>query len=252
MKISVIILTKNEEQNLGRVIESANFCDEIIVIDDFSDDKTIELAKELGATVYERKLDGNFAKQRNFAMEKAKGEWLFFLDADEEVTKELINEIKNAVAASEKTKEAAFYIKRRDFWWGRELKHGEVSKVRNRGLIRLIKRNSGSWLGSVHEIFQTNSSVGRLKNFINHYPHPTVKTFLEDINFYSTLRAKELFSKGKKVSLLEILSYPLGKFVSNYFIKQGFLDGPAGFAYAFLMSFHSFLVRAKLYQYSKL
>jgi hypothetical protein len=104
----------------------------------------------------------------------------------------------------------------------------------------------------VHEEFKVTSyelRVTSLKGYLNHYPHPTVKEFLQEVNFYSTLRAKELFAQGKKTGIFAILFYPLGKFILTYFLKMGFLDGPPGFAYAFFMSFHSFLVRVKLYQY---
>ena len=250
MKITAVSLTKNEEKNIARALESLNFCDEVIVVDDFSSDKTIDLAKSRKAAIYKRKLNNNFAGQRNFGLSKSRGEWVLFLDADEEVTSELVVEIKNII--KEKSEKSAYYIKRRDYWWGRELKYGEVRYVRNNGLVRLIKKSSGEWVHPVHEVFQTSSPVGKLSGFINHYPHPTVRDFLGDINYYSTLRAKELLKQGKKMSLVEVILYPLGKFISNYMFKLGFIDGPAGFVYSFMMSFHSFLVRAKLYQYRKL
>ena len=103
-------------------------------------------------------------------------------------------------------------------------------------------------MGSVHEVFHTAKNIGQLKGFLNHYPHPTLKQFIYDINNYSDIRTTELFNRGIKTNLLEIIFFPFGKFIYNYFFNLGFLDGPAGFTYAFLMSFHSFLVRAKLYQ----
>lgn len=104
----------------------------------------------------------------------------------------------------------------------------------------------------MHEEFVCQGLVGRLESLLNHYPHPTVKDFLKEINYYSTLRAKELLEQRKSANIFSIIFYPLGKFVFTYFLKLGFLDGPAGFGYAFMMSFHSFLVRAKLYQYTKI
>ncbi|MBI2049805.1 glycosyltransferase family 2 protein [Candidatus Roizmanbacteria bacterium] len=249
MKITAVVLTKNEEKNIVRTLNSISFCEEIIVIDDFSNDKTVELAKKNNAKIYERRLNNDFSSQRNFGLERSRGEWVLFLDADEEVSPGLAVEIENSIKA--KPEKSAYYIKRRDYWWGRELKYGEVSIIRKKGLIRLARKSSGKWFHPVHEIFQTSSPVGKLNGFINHYPHPTVKDFLRDINYYSTLRAKELLKQGKKMSLVEIISYPLGKFIANYIFKLGFIDGPAGFIYSFMMSFHSFLVRAKLYQYMK-
>lgn len=251
MSISAVILTKNEEKNIQRCLKSVDFCDEVIIVDDFSEDNTLEKIRNKYKTkVFKRKLNEDFAGQRNFGMDKAKGEWILFVDADEEVSDELKKEIVSLFHGSIGRKIDAHYLKRRDFWWGRELKYGEVKKLRNRGIIRLMRRGSGKWIGKVHEEFETDSKIGRLNSFINHYPHPSVKDFLQEVNFYSTLRAKELLNQREPASIGKIILFPFSKFILTYFIKLGVLDGPAGFAYAFFMSFHSFLVRAKLYQYN--
>lgn len=248
MILSCVILTKNEEENIKRALDSVSFCREVIVIDDFSTDKTAEIAEKKGAIVKKRKLHGDFARQRNFGLAASRGEWVLFLDADEEITRELATEVYNVV--KEKNNEiSAYYIKRRDFWWGRELKYGEVKTMREKGLIRLVRRNSGKWAGSVHEVFLTSGPFGKLNSFLNHHPHSSLREFVRDVNYYSTLRARELLKQHTSVSIFDILAYPFFKFILNYFLKLGFLDGAAGFAYSFLMSFHSFLVRAKLYQY---
>lgn len=258
MRLSVVVLTKNEEKNIERALNSLKFCDEIIVVDDFSTDKTVEIAKNLDLKsknhnaklkIYTRELGGNFAAQRNFGLEKSRGDWVLFIDADEVVTDALAREIKNRSKSKENS---SYYIKRRDYFWGREARYGEVLGVRSKGLIRLVSKNSGRWSSPVHEVFIATGDVGRLNAYLEHYPHQTIKEFLQDINFYSTLRAKELKQNGKKVGISEIIFWPLGKFLSNYFLKLGFLDGPVGFVYAFMMSFHSFLVRTKLFQYTKL
>ncbi len=251
LSLSGVILVKNEEKNIKKSIKSLSFCDEIIIIDDYSDDKTVQIAERMKAKVIKSKLNGSFSHQRNFGLEKAKGDWVLFIDADEEITKELRNEIIILIKSRQEEK-LAYYIKRRDFWWGRELRFGEIKKVRDKGLIRLVKKNSGKFVGQVHEEFHSLGSVGFLKNFINHYPHPELKDFIKEINFYSTLRAKELVDQGKKTNIMEIIFFPLAKFILNYFFYLGFLDGPAGFGYSFMMSFHSFLVRSKIYQYSKI
>lgn len=237
-----VILAKNEEERIGKAIDSLNICDEILVIDDYSSDNTVQIAKKHGAKVIKRRLNKDFANQRNFAMGESRGEWILFVDADEKVSEKLAKEITSVV--SKKDDIAAFYIKRRDIWWGRKLMFGEGGTMT---LIRLVKKNTGKWVGRIHERFETSGSTAVLKNHLLHHPHPTVTEFLREINEYSTIRADELYNKGKKVGLFEIVSFPLGKFILNYFLKLGFLDGPAGFVYAFFMSFHSFLVRTKLY-----
>jgi glycosyltransferase involved in cell wall biosynthesis len=255
MNISAVILTNNEERNIERCLRSLDFVDEIIIIDDYSEDKTLEKVRKLKGVkslkVFERKLKGDFAGQRNYAMSKASCDWILFIDADEEMTKELKKEIISLDSRLRGNDSAVYYIKRRDFWWGKELKFGEIKKVREKGLIRFVKKDFGRWMGNVHEVFYTAKSTSTLNGFLNHYPHPTIKEFIQDINKYSSLRAKELYYHGKSVHIFEIIFPPFFKFILNYCIYLGFLDGPVGFTYAFMMSFHSFLVRAKLYQLSR-
>lgn len=246
--LSAVVLTRNESKNLGRCLTSLSFCDEIIVVDDNSTDDTLKVAGKFNAKIFKRELKGDFAAQRNFGQSKAKGQWTLFVDADEVVTPELEKNIKRALSEDID----GYYLRRRDFFWGRELKFGETRKVRNDGLLRLIKKDSGSWLGNVHEVFHTAKKTSRLDGFLDHYPHPTLKEFIADINTYSTLRARELYNRGNGTNLLEIIFLPVLKFIYNYFLNMGFLDGAPGFTYSFMMSFHSFLVRSKLYQYKNI
>lgn len=246
---SVVVLTKNEEVNIERCLRSVAFADEIIIIDDYSTDKTVEIAKKYKAQVFQRRLEDDFSAQRNFGLEKAKGEWILYVDADEEVAPFLFQEIKNAVERNDG--HDSYFIHRRDYWLGKEIKHGDVRPIRGGGLIRLVRKNSGQWIGKVHETYESKGKAGRLLSYMNHYPHSTLKDFIADINHYSSLRAKELKEQGRKTNVIEIIFLPMGKFILNYVWRQGFLDGPEGFVYAFLMSFHSFLVRAKLFQWTR-
>lgn len=249
MKLSAVILSRNEEDHIEKTIKSLPFCNEIILIDSYSSDGTTEIARKRKAIVFERELDSDFSAQRNYGFEKAKGEWVLFIDADEIVSKELARDIQKTI--NNNPRNSTYYIKRRDFWWGKELKYGELRKVRTQGLVRLVKKDSGEWQGLVHETFVARGSIGSFEGFIDHYPHKRLSEFIADINFYSSLRARELVKQKKGVSILSIILYPLGKFLTTYFLKFGFLDGVQGFVYSFLMSFHSFLVRTKQYQYSK-
>ena len=128
--------------------------------------------------------------------------------------------------------------------WEKELRHGETANVK---FLRLAKRNAGQWEGFVHEEWQVKGQIGQLKNPLLHYPHQTIKEFLADINFYTTLRAEELYQRGIKTRFWQIILYPKAKFMRNYFLKLGFLDGIRGFLIAMMMSFHSFFVRGKLW-----
>lgn len=244
MKLSCVVLSRNEEKSVENCLQSLSFCDEIVVIDDNSSDQTVDLAKKYGARVFNRLLQENFADQRNFGLEKARGEWVLFVDADERVSEGLANGIKY-LTEKEKNDFSGFYIVRRDILWGRELKYGETGNTK---LLRFAKKKSGKWIGKVHEIWSVSGKIGLLKYPIVHYPHQSIGGFLKDINFYTDLRVKELFIQGVKVHLAQIVIYPVGKFVMNYFLKLGFFDGVHGFILAGMMSFHSFLVRGKLWQ----
>lgn len=243
-KITAIVLTKNDEEKIVDCLESFSEFEEIIVVDDFSKDRTVDVIKSLPFStkikVFKNSLNDNFSQQRNFALSKSNNEWVLFVDSDEVVAKELFEEIGKAINLDKD----GFYIKRRDFMWGKELKHGETGSIR---LVRLGKKNSGAWKGKVHEVWEIRGKIGVLKNSIYHYPHKTVREFIEEIDFYSTLRAEELSAKGASASFLSIIVYTKGKFILNYILKLGFLDGLPGFVVAILMSFHSFMVRSKLW-----
>lgn len=257
INLSAIILTKNEEGNIIDCIESLGFCDEIIVVDDYSTDRTTDVLNNLvnpsqkaafpRIKILKRKLDSDFADQRNFGLSKAKHEWVLFVDADERVSRELAHELKSQISKI-KNKEMGFYVKRKDIMWGKELKYGETSSIK---LLRFARKDAGKWQRKVHERWNIKGEIGLLRQPLYHYPHPTVVDFLHEINLYSSLRAHELHNRGMKTSLGDIILYPFGKFFLNYVIRLGFLDGVEGFIFATMMSFHSFLVRGKLHEYKK-
>lgn len=240
--ISAVILTKNEEKRIKQSLESLSWCGEIIVVDDYSNDKTKEICEKFGARVYQRALNGDFSGQRNFGLFKAKGDWILFVDADEVVSSQLRQEIESKTVNINGIN--GFFFKRIDYFFGRWLKHGETAFVR---LLRLARRGSGQWRGKVHETWQIKGEVGCLDNPLIHKRNLTIDEFLIRINFYSSLRAKELYLQKVKTNWFYIVSYPLGKFIQNYFFRLGFLDGKEGLTMTVMMSFHSFLVRAKLF-----
>lgn len=250
--ISAVILTKNEESNIDRCLESLKWCDEIIVIDDYSEDQTLnriknyELRTKKKIRICQRRLEGNFSAQRNFGLEKASGEWILFVDADEVISAELASEIrtlKQNLRLKTSTLDG-FYIKRNDFFLGRSLKYGETGNI---SFIRLARKGTGKWVGNIHEEWQVKGKIGQLKNSILHFPHPTISSFLSKINFYTDLVAQKWQREGKRVSFWQILVFPKGKFLQNYILRLGFLDGIPGLIIAMMMSFHSFLARGKLW-----
>ncbi len=239
--ISAVVIAKNEERNIKRCLLSLKWCDEVILIDDYSTDRTSEMAKKFGAHIFKRQLNGDFAGQLNFGLGKTQGEWVLFVHADEEVSSKLRDEIKT------KTREAdssisGFLIKKEDHWLGRTLKHGENGNVK---LVRLGRKGSGQWRRKIHEIWEVKGEVGELANPIRHFKNETIAEFVEKLNFYSTLHARENMQEGKKKRFWKIIVYPVAKFCVNYVVKLGFLDGTAGFVMAVMMSFHSFLSWSK-------
>src|SRR3990167_3323477 len=242
--ISAVVLTKNEEKNIERCINSLLWCDKIVIIDDYSEDETINIIKNAKVKIFQRKLNGDFAGQRNFGLEKASGEWVLFVDSDEIISKELASEIKSQIHNSKlKTNKIdAFYIKRKDYFLGRWLKYGETGDIK---FLRLARKVGGEWKGRIHEVWEVTGKIGKLKNPIQHFPHETVSEFLKEVNIYTDLVAQYWNEEGKKIGYREIVLYPIGKFIHNYIIRLGFLDGGEGFIIAAMMSFHSFLARGK-------
>lgn len=247
--ITAIILVKNEEKNIVECIKSLSFSNEILIIEDHSTDGTIEAINKLDnkkVKVISHSLNDNFSQARNFGLNKAQNEWVLFIDADERVSEALAFEI--SIVLSDWTHGIendykGFYIRRIDFIWGKELNYGE-SGIK---LLRLAKKIAGKWEGKIHEKWKIEGKVGSLKNSIIHYPHQTVGEFLKEINYYTDLRAQELYSKNTMIAWWSIVVYPIGKFVNNFILKRGFLDGIHGLVFAIVMSFHSFLVRGKLW-----
>lgn len=243
--ISVVVLTRNEEKDIEDCLKSLDWVDEIVVVDDYSTDKTLKIAKNYQAKIFSLKLQEDFSKQRNFGLEKATNEWVLFVDADERVSQELAAEIKNAV---KNENIEGFYLKRKDYFLGRWLKFGETSNVK---LLRLAKKGTGRWRRRVHEIWEVKGRTEELNKPLWHYSHPDLSEFLDKINRNTSIDAKFYFEQGKKFSLLELIFFPVIKFLKNYFFYLGFLDGMAGLIIAGVMSFNSFLIRAKLMELEK-
>ena len=236
-KLSVIILIpENQRHSPGfmRAMRSAQFADEVLVV---SQKSPIQ----------------DFAQVRNDAMEKAKGEWVFFLDSDEEVTAPLVEEVQQVLKGQQGKglQEKGFSIKRRDIFLGNWLKHGETSHVR---LFRLGIKDAGQWERPVHEVWKIDGIIGELKEPLLHYSHQSVDNMMEKIDRYSGLDAQYRYynqsdrTRYNTFLFLSLVLYPAGKFIQNYFFRLGFLDGIPGFIHAAMMSMHSFLVRAKYWQ----
>lgn len=249
-QLSAVVMTKNEEGNIERCLASLSFVDEILVIDDYSNDNTVKIAKKLGAHVIKRHLRNDFAEQRNFGLSKAQGKWVLFVDADEVVTRELSNEITQCVN-DPVLPFVGFLVKRTDEIWNRKILFGECGTIR---LLRLVRKDSGKWIRPVHEIYiaaDKREKVYCLKNALMHYPHKTLTEFIADVDRMSTIHAKANEKEGKHSNIVKIIFFPPFKFIHNYFLKMGFRDGTQGFMIAAVMSFHSYLAWSKLWLMQK-
>jgi len=240
--LSAVILTNNQELNVVEAIESVDFCDEVVVIDDFSDDDTVKVSQKAGAKVFQRALNRDFSAQRNFGLKQTNGDWVLFIDADERVPKKLGEEILKMIKKSEVK---GYYLARQDMLMGKALNHGETHKV---SLLRLARAKSGVWQRPVHEMWKVKGKVSVLKTPLLHYPHRSLSQFLDKINFYTSIEAEYRKARGEKWNLWQALFFPPLKFMQNYVMRSGFLDGIPGLAMALMMSIHSMTVRVKLYE----
>lgn len=242
MKLSVGIITFNEEKILPITLEAASkVADEIVIVDSNSSDRTVEIARSFGTKVYDEVWKG-FGPQKNSVIEKCSGDWILLIDADEELSDELIKkikDIKNGIYDYE-----VYQINRCSICFGKELKHGGWS---NQYATRLWKKDSVKVSDNlVHEEYLTDLEVGKIKEKINHYSYLTMKDYFDRFNRYTTLGAEEYYLRGKKSGVLKIVLNPMYKFFKMYFLRLGFLDGIEGFVIACTSSMYSMAKYFKL------
>ncbi len=234
LKLSVAIITRNEEANLARTLESVQFADEIIVDDSGSTDRTLEIAASYKAKLYLEPWRG-FAGQKNFAIEQCKGEWILSLDADEALSPELQLEMRTLLCA---TPEAdAYLLRRRNIFLGRWIRYGGYYPDAK---LRLFRRYSANFAPParftdrpVHETVAIQGALETLHHDLIHYAYPTVENYIEHLNHYSTLGSQTLLDQGKiSRSTLDfagsVLFYPILVFIRDYILRLGFLDGREG------------------------
>ncbi len=223
-KITAIIPTFNEEANIQNALDAVRFADEIIVIDSFSTDATLAIVKKNNAVLLQRKFD-NFSSQKNFAISKASHNWIFLLDADESIGKKLEEEILKTVNSND-LDYAAFYIYRNFFFKDKRL---YFSGWRRDKVIRLFRKDTSEYKGKVHEEIYTKKKIGFLSEKIQHYSYRSHHQYKNKLKVYSKLQAEELLEKGILVTPYHLMLKPLVRFLIQYFIKFGFLDGKEGF-----------------------
>jgi glycosyltransferase involved in cell wall biosynthesis len=240
-KVSLIVITRNEEELIGQCLNSAAaFCDELIVVDSFSTDRTAEIARGLGARVFERPFEGYIA-QKQFALEQAGGEWVFSLDADEQATWELGSEIR---ATLESPQAAAGYRVRRVLY--------HLGHYYTRGLypdwhLRLFRRERARFGGhEPHASVQVEGAVAKLNAPILHFSYRDVADHVATINRLSSQAASE--GDPGAMTVVKMIANPAWRFVNFYFLRGGFREGGRGLYAAMSAAFYVFLKYAKLYE----
>lgn len=278
MSLSVVIITYNEEANIGRALESvvplvSGGKGEIIVVDSGSTDRTVEIAKSFGAKVYVEEWKG-YARQKNSAIDKATGEYILSLDADEEVNSELADEIESAVRrrpaihkVAQKTSDAhlaplyvnGFWISRSNYFLRRWIKHGGFWPDRK---LRLFRRGTARFKDAlVHETLELQPSLAagitatprRLRGALIHHSYPTLSDYIDHMNRYSSLGAEMVATKGKvRFSVHNIVLRPVATFIYNYFFRLGFLDGREGLLLHLHHAVYVYWKYAKAWELSRL
>lgn len=236
-KLSVTIIALNEESDIGGCLESVTWADEVLVVDAYSGDSTVEISREYGARVIQRQWQG-FASQKQFALDQARHPWVLSLDADERVTPELRDEIQ-ALLASEPPHDG-YYIPRRSYFLGKWLRHGGWYPGYQLRLFRRDRTRLSDAL--VHEGFLVDGSLGRLRNDLIHLTHPTLEESFSKLNSYSTLQALGRF-RGRRVRWYDLVIHPFWAFWLRFVVRLGFLDGIHGF----LMALVAGMVKAAVY-----
>jgi glycosyltransferase involved in cell wall biosynthesis len=240
-KISVAIITKNEEKNIRACLESVRWTDEIVVVDGGSADRTKEICREFQAQVFEEAWKG-FARQKNSAIEKTCNEWVLSLDADERISPELQKEIQDRLAADPRVD--GFYIARKNFFAGRWIRYCGWYPDYN---LRLFRKSRGRFEErTVHEKVKIRGRTEKFKTPLIHRTYRSLSDFLQRMDRYSTLAAQEMQQEGKKVRQSDLLFRPPFTFLQMYVLRTGFLEGYMGFLLSTLYSFYTFTKYTKL------
>lgn len=237
-KLSAFLIVKNEAADIDDCLKSLKgVADEIVVVDDQSTDQTVSLCKAHGARTFSRVLDG-FAAQKQYALDQTTGEWAFSIDADERITPDLAAEIRKILEQPASTD--GYYVRRNFYFLGRRLSHGGLG---NDWVLRLFRRSKGRFKPvKVHESIEVSGTTARLQAPLEHYSYSSIAEYNEKANHYTTLAARELWTRGRRSSPLDFLR-PGWELFSRVVLKSAWMDGRPGMMYAAFSS-HTAWVRA--------
>jgi glycosyltransferase involved in cell wall biosynthesis len=242
-KISAVIITKNEEDKIGRCLESVAWADEIVVVDDYSSDTTVEICRKFTKNIHQKELS-DFASQKNFALSKARNDWVFVIDADERASGELAEEISRLPEAGA----CGYYVPRQNIIFGRLFKYGGHQGDMQ---LRLFRRAKARFINPIHERLEIEGDIKRLKEPLLHYSTPSLFDYTKKLNLYTDLEAAFMKARGEKVKILRLFTRPVAKFISQYFFKSGYREGMEGLIFYGLSAFYTFIKEAKFWELSQ-
>lgn len=243
MRLSVVINTLNEERNIRECLETVKWADEIVIVDMYSDDKTIEIAKEYTDRIFFHERVGYSDPARNFAVNQATGDWILVVSADERVTPKLGEEIRNLLRGNPRFDAYKIYFQ--EYMFGKLIHYGTWQYHKH---IRLHKAGYCDWPTTVHTAPVVKGTIGDLEGVIEHYSHLTIGHFINKLNTYTTIEAREWFDKGIRKSLFNCFYYGFGKFFKEFFYYRGYKDGKHGLILAALYGIYYFSARIKLWE----
>lgn len=244
--VSVAIITKNEEKNIGEALESVKEFEEIVVVDAFSEDKTVDICRKYTDKIFQIEWQG-FAEQKQSAIDRTTLPWVLILDADERVTESLKSEIREKIKTNEVD---GYYIPRKNYFLGKWIKHSGWWPDYT---IRLFRKGKGKMENrSVHEKLLIDGKKDYMKEALLHFTYQSIEDFIKKMQLYSSLSAIEISKKNisKYRLLLKMFFAPTFTFFKMFILRKGFLDGIRGFILAVLYGFYAFLKYAKAWEKS--
>ena len=242
-KITVAIITKNEEGVIRQCLETVKWADEIIVVDAYSSDKTVRLCREYTDKIFQNEFI-DFSAQKNFALSKAANDWILFIDADEKITPQLKEEISLLVS----NECDGYRIPRRNIIFGRHLRYGGHQDDLQ---LRLFRKNRSRFEKPIHEKVIVDGRIGVLRNYLEHYSTRNLSEYGEKLNLYTDLEAKFMMMQGRTIKKYQFVTNPIAQFLIRYLYKGGYKDGLEGFLFYSLSSFYTFIKYAKFWELSK-